>query len=184
MDTTNNIICILLILALCENKMLYDSHFTGKHVNISVPRKLTLLRLNLAIHSDPLVKEHVLNTYKISGYTPTTLIEDIQKIKTCVKDVKVFRNNQQNNTLAYVGAYKLARVFFRINRAIFVNTEHWDEISPIVQEKTIIHECSHLTLATVDHAYTHSPIFYKLQGLRAKQNADTMTEVIMILAKA
>ena len=184
MDHLNNIICILLLMSIYGNRVLYQTHFTGKHVNISVPRRLTLLKLNLAIHGDPAEKQELLNTFQISGYTPTTLVEDIEKIKTCVKDVQVYRNKQNNDTLAYVSAFKLTRALFRINKAIFVNTKHWDELPIINQAATIIHECSHLSLATQDHAYSNSPLYHKLQGLKAKQNADTFTELILILAKS
>lgn len=184
MDTTNNIICILLIFFLCANRIEYNALFTGKHVNISVPRRLTIFKLNLASRSDPSVKEHVLDFFNILGYTPTTLVQDIQKIKGCVEDIQVYRNKQKNSTIAYVAAFKFTRVMFRINRAVFVNTEYWDKLPSIVQEKALIHECSHLTLTTIDHAYSDSPLFYKLKGLQAKQNADTFTEVIMTLAKS
>lgn len=177
MDSIQTILCIFILFFLYENKVQYNTHYTGKHVNISVPRKHTLATVNLAIATEPSLKEHTLKFFHIRGYTPTTLVQDIQKIKTCVETVQVYRNKQQNLTLAYVSKYK-------ISPDIFVNTDLWDKVSLSIQEKTIIHECSHLTLSTDDHAYSNSPLFQKLEGLRAKQNADTLTEVIVTLARS
>ena len=177
MDKLQSFLCFCIIILLFENKNKYNSLYTGKLVNISIPRKLSIYRLNEAIHSDTSFKKHVLKSFHISGYTPATLVEDIQKIKTCINDVRVYRNKQWNSTIAYVSTFK-------ISNDIFVNTEYWDTLPMIIQIKTLIHECSHLILNTQDNAYRGSELFIKLNGLQAKQNADTLTEVIITLSRS
>ncbi len=80
----------------------------------------------------------------------------------------------KDNTMAFV----YPRLDFFYPGRIYVNKEHFDEITLNEQANVLIHECTHLAFDTSDYAYSYESKFDGLRGRKAFKNADTHVSII------
>tara|TARA_B100000780_G_scaffold210711_1_gene150643 strand:- start:410 stop:715 length:306 start_codon:yes stop_codon:yes gene_type:complete len=73
-------------------------------------------------------------------------------------------------------AFVLANLF---DKNVFVVDEYYSPQTDINQALTLIHECSHLVLSTVDHAYRWQPEFHLLNDDQHMSNADSYVDLII-----
>lgn len=68
---------------------------------------------------------------------------------------------------------------FMDKNGIFTNEKNYKSLPPIVKALILIHECTHLSLHTVDYAYLDQPIFAELTQKQHLNNADSFVKKIM-----
>ena len=95
------------------------------------------------------------------------------KMLGCVRTVSVYANNY---TLPGTGGYVYPLVY---NNTMWVNAKHWDQENLFMKVRLVLHECSHLTLSTRDYKYAGDVNFTHLRGPEARNNADTITMMLM-----
>ena len=96
-----------------------------------------------------------------------------EKMLGCVRTVNVYANNY---TSPGTGGYVFPFIY---NNTMWVNAKRWDKESLSMKIRVVLHECSHLSLSTEDYKYADDVNFTHLRGPEARNNADTITTMLM-----
>lgn len=65
------------------------------------------------------------------------------------------------------------------SKDVFLVNSEYDVLSITSKALTVIHECTHLVLQTVDHAYLWQPNFKVLSSKKQLENADSYVDIIL-----
>ena len=100
------------------------------------------------------------------------------KIKDCAHAIEVYHIPKatvpmvQNIPIAFV----TPKIF---SNDVFVVNSEYDVLSNTNKALVIIHECTHLVLNTVDHAYLWQSRFNTLTSIKHLENADSYVDIIL-----
>lgn len=99
-------------------------------------------------------------------------------VKNCTHDAQVYHVPKTKVPLA--GSIPTAFVTPRIfSNAVFVVNSEYDLLTNTKKALVFIHECTHLVLNTVDHAYSWQPKFDTLSPKKQLENADSYVDLIL-----
>ena len=100
------------------------------------------------------------------------------KIKDCAHAIEVYHIPKatvpmvQNIPIAFV----TPKIF---SNDVFVVNSEYDLLSNTNKALVIIHECTHLVLNTIDHAYLWQSRFNTLTSIKHLENADSYVDIIL-----
>jgi hypothetical protein len=67
---------------------------------------------------------------------------------------------------------------FRIDKDSIFTTPYYDRMSLVDKALVMIHECSHLSIGAVDHAYVWQKKYFTLSRVQHLQNADSYAAAV------
>jgi len=103
---------------------------------------------------------------------------DTNGLRKCVLESSVY--NISNGRLPYLRQVPVAFVLVNLFASdIFIVDKYYSSQSDINQALILIHECSHLTLSTIDYAYRWQPEFDLLNDDQHMANADSYVDLIV-----
>ena len=146
----------------------------GRYIRINEPKRCASDWVINAIESPHYELLMYADMEGINAVTPLTMRNWFARLLPCVNHARV-RNNTLN---AHGRASGWVLPNYRKN-LIWVNGEFWDRLELEDQASLLIHECTHLTLGTLDYAYYWGRKYSSLRGQNATRNADTITKIIM-----
>ena len=145
---------------------------SGPLVGIGIYRDCATTMLTTAIDMPGPVIEKALTAKHIPS-TVDDIRQSWRKMLSCMHSVNVYANNY---TRKDVSGYVLARAY---TGSMWVNAKRWPSESTPNKIRIVLHECSHLALSTEDYYYMGHANFTHLRGTQARNNADTVTLLIM-----
>tara|TARA_B100001559_G_scaffold298896_1_gene283771 strand:- start:606 stop:1202 length:597 start_codon:yes stop_codon:yes gene_type:complete len=107
-------------------------------------------------------------------YIPGTT-ESWNKIEKCMNRVEHYHISKgrtpyfQNIPTAFV---------FRIDQDSIFTTPYYDKMSLVDKALVMIHECSHISIGTIDHAYVWQRKYFTLSPAQHLENADSYTAAV------
>ena len=103
---------------------------------------------------------------------------DTYGLRKCVLESSVY--NISNGRLPYLYDIPVAFVVTPLFASdIFIVDKYYSSQNDINQALILIHECSHLTLSTIDYAYRWQPEFALLNEDQHMANADSYVDIIV-----
>jgi hypothetical protein len=103
---------------------------------------------------------------------------DTYGLQKCVLESSVY--NISNGRLPYLRDIPVAFVIVNLFASdIFIVDKYYSSQNDINQALILIHECSHLTLSTIDYAYRWQPEFALLDEDQHMANADSYVDIIV-----
>lgn len=147
---------------------------TGPIVTLNNERRLALRMTTKAIKSSSFMLRNAMHIEHLHHIPAIKMRWMMSRLLPCLSKVKI-RNNtahKKEEASAWVYPYRWGR------DTIWINGYIWDEQPERQKAHTLIHECTHLVLNTLDYAYTHQEKYSGLRGKNATHNADSITEVI------
>jgi len=102
---------------------------------------------------------------------------DVAGLQKCVFESTVY--NISKSRVPYVHAIPIAFVTPLFDKTVFIVDEYYSTEKEINQALILIHECSHLTLSTKDHAYRWQAEFAHLTDDQHMENADSYVNLII-----
>ena len=101
-----------------------------------------------------------------------------EKINQCIYNTQLYSVSKSRipliNTLPQ--AFVIPRLF---PNDVFIMRDTYNQESTLKKSLIIIHECTHLALSTVDHAYIWQESFYSLSKEKHQENADSYVNLII-----
>lgn len=102
---------------------------------------------------------------------------DTYGLRKCVLESSVY--NISNGRLPYLQTVPVAFVLVNLFASdIFIVDKYYSSQNDINKALILIHECSHLTLSTIDYAYRWQPEFALLNDEQHMANADSYVDLI------
>lgn len=102
---------------------------------------------------------------------------DTVSLQKCVFESTVY--NISKSRLPYVHKIPVAFVISLFDNTVFIVDEYYSSMKDINQALVLIHECSHLTLSTIDYAYRWQAEFANLTYNQHMRNADSYVDLII-----
>jgi len=102
---------------------------------------------------------------------------DTETLQRCVIESTVY--NISIGRMPYARTIPVAFVTNMFKKSVFVVDKYYSLQNDINQALILIHECSHLTLATKDHAYRWQTEFKYLTDAQHMENADSYIDIIV-----
>lgn len=104
-------------------------------------------------------------------------------VKNCAKSVQVYHIPKANvpflkvsTTISVPLAFVTPKIF---ENDIFAVNSEYNTLSNTTKALVVIHECTHLVLDTVDHAYVWESEFDTLNSKKHLENADSYVEILL-----
>lgn len=107
----------------------------------------------------------------ITSVTP----EYWNKIQTCMQNVEHYQLSKGQTP--YTAVIPVAFVYNMDKNSVFT-TIYYDKLSDIDKAIVMVHECSHIAVGTVDHAYVWENKYITLSHAQHLHNADSYAQAV------
>lgn len=150
----------------------------GPKVALKPVRKLALSMSVKTIESDKNVLNKAMHMEHLHHIPALKMRWMISQLLPCLNRVKIRNNTETSdvNTSAWVFPNRWGE------DTIWINGNVWDEMPEDFKARSLIHECTHLILKTLDYAYIHQEKYSGLRGYNATYNADSITNLIHMIS--
>jgi hypothetical protein len=101
--------------------------------------------------------------------------ENWNEIETCMNQIEHYHISKGRTP--YLHHIPIAFVFTMDTESVFT-TPYYDRMSYVDKALVMIHECSHLFIGTVDHAYVWQKKYLRLSGVQHLHNADSYASAV------
>jgi len=104
--------------------------------------------------------------------------EQMSKVKTCIHKSKIF-DVQKTRIPVFFKTVPVAFVLTKMYPdSIFTVNHYYEQMEDMSKALVLIHECTHLAISTVDHAYVWENNFDLLTVKQHSENADSYVDLI------